>query len=67
MRIWDERITDEEKTILCDAQTSGGLLISVPKEKETELLRSLISKGVSGSVVIGKIIEDEKCRIQVIK
>jgi selenium donor protein len=64
---WDEKVTDEEKLILCDAQTSGGLLISVPKEKETELLRSLISKGVSDSVVIGKIIEEEECRIQVIK
>ena len=64
---WDEKVTDEEKLILCDAQTSGGLLMSVPKEKETELLRSLISKGVSGSVVIGQIIEEEKCRIQVMK
>jgi selenide,water dikinase len=64
---WDEKVTDEEKLILCDAQTSGGLLISVPKQKETQLLRSLISKGVSGSVVIGEIIEEEKCRIQVIK
>lgn len=64
---WDEKVTDEEKLILCDAQTSGGLLISVPKQKETQLLRSLISKGVSGSVVIGEIIEEKKCRIQVIK
>jgi selenium donor protein len=64
---WDEKITDDEKLILCDAQTSGGLLISVPKEKETELLRSLISKGVCDSVVVGEIIEEEKCQIQVIK
>lgn len=54
MRIWDEKITDEEKLILCDVQTSEGLLISVPKEKEKELLMSLISRGVSGSVVIGE-------------
>ncbi len=64
---WDEKVINEEKLILGDAQTSGGLLVSVPKEKERELLRSLISKGVSNSVVIGEMIEEEKCRIQVIK
>ena len=62
---WDETVTDEEKLILCDAQTSGGLLISVSKEKEKKLLDALTSRGVLNSMVIGEIVEDEKCRIQV--
>ena len=62
---WDKRITEEAKLILSDAQTSGGLLISVPKEKEKRLLDKLISKGVPNPVVIGEIIEDKRCRIQV--
>jgi selenide,water dikinase len=62
---WDEEISKEAKFILSDAQTSGGLLISVSKEKENLLLDTLISKGVPNSMVIGEIIEDEKCRIQV--
>ncbi len=62
---WADGITDEQKLILCDAQTSGGLLISVPKEKEAKLLEGLVSRGVLDATVVGEIIEDEKCRIQV--
>jgi selenide,water dikinase len=62
---WDEGITDEEKLILCDAQTSGGLLIAVPRERESSLLEALISKGVSDARTVGEIIEDSSCRIQV--
>ncbi len=62
---WDKEITQEAKLILSDAQTSGGLLISVSKEKEKKLLDTLASKGVPESMVIGEIVEDETCRIQV--
>jgi selenide,water dikinase len=62
---WDKRITEEAKLILSDAQTSGGLLISVPKEREKKLLDRLFAKGVPNPVVIGEIIEDKRCRIQV--
>lgn len=62
---WDEGITDEEKLVLCDAQTSGGLLIAVPREREAPLLEALISRGVSDARRVGEIIEDDTCRIQV--
>ena len=62
---WDKGITDQEKLILCDAQTSGGLLISVPRAKEPKLLESLLAHGVKEANVIGEITEDERCRIQV--
>ncbi len=64
---WEEGITEEAKFILSDAQTSGGLLIVVAKEKEQKLMDRLISKGVSDGMVIGEIIEDKRCRIQVKK
>ena len=51
--------------ILCDAQTSGGLLISVPERKSAALLRSLEDSGALAAAQIGKIIEDETCRIRV--
>jgi selenide,water dikinase len=62
---WDNSITEEAKVILSDAQTSGGLLIAVAKEKEQNLLDRLIFKGVPNPVVIGEIIEDKRCGIQV--
>jgi selenide,water dikinase len=64
---WGRGITAEEKLILCDAQTSGGLVISVPKEKEAKLLESLLANGVEDARAVGEIIEDERCRIQVKK
>ena len=63
---WGKGISEEEKLILSDAQTSGGLLISLPKHKEAKLMQILTAKGVSGAV-IGEIIEDKRCRIQVEK
>ncbi len=62
---WENGITEEAKIILSDAQTSGGLLIAVAKEKEQKLMDGLIAKGVPNPVVIGEIIEDKTCRIQV--
>jgi selenium donor protein len=62
---WDKEVTDEQKLVLCDAQTSGGLLICVPEEKGAKLLENLKSKGVSEAALIGRIIEDERCRIRV--
>ena len=62
---WGDGIEYEEQMILCDAQTSGGLLISVSAEKATELLRSLEKSGVLAAAQIGSIIKDETCNIRI--
>ncbi len=54
---WDSEITQNQKLLLCDAQTSGGLLISVSEERTDDLLRALEGEGVEGSVVIGEVQE----------
>ena len=54
---WDSAITQNQKLMLCDAQTSGGLLISVPEGRKDDLLRALEGEGVEGSVVIGEVQE----------
>ncbi len=53
---WHVDITLQQKLLLCDAQTSGGLLISVPETKADALLRELEANGVEGSVVIGEVV-----------
>jgi len=55
--IYAEYMTLEEQLVLCDAQTSGGLLISVPKDKADLLLEKLKAKGVADPGVIGEIVE----------
>ena len=52
---WGPEITDEDKLILCDAQTSGGLLIAVPSESTQGVLDGLAQRGVTGAV-IGRIV-----------
>lgn len=50
--------------ILADAQTSGGLLISVPEEKSQQLLHRLMEKNTPAASVIGEIIDGPKGTIQ---
>lgn len=40
---------------LCDAQTSGGLLIAVPPDRSTELVHALRNAGLSGASEIGSL------------
>ena len=51
--------------ILYDAQTSGGLLISLPPKKADLLLDSLHKEGWTVSTIIGTIAEEPKGRIVV--
>ena len=44
--------------ILSDAQTSGGLLIAVPAEKDRELLERLKGKGILQAALIGEVIPE---------
>ncbi len=50
-------------SVLADAQTSGGLLISVPADKLDTLQARLRSAGVGGAAVIGQVIADDAARI----
>lgn len=63
--VWNPEIRQEAQLILCDAQTSGGLLIAVPKEKSAPLLRRLRERQTPASALIGEIIEDPDGRIWV--
>jgi selenide, water dikinase len=40
-----------------DAQTSGGLLISVPADRAEELVKSLQARGVTAACIVGEVTE----------
>jgi selenide,water dikinase len=65
--VWGDGITEDEKLILADAQTSGGLLISVAADKLDGLLAGLTARGVETRAVIGEVIEGEAGKINVVK
>lgn len=61
---WAPEIATAAQAILCDAQTSGGLLIAAPPAQELALLDALQQAGVTGSV-IGEIVPAAPGRIAV--
>ena len=63
---YDERISEIKKLMLNDAQTSGGLLISVPESKAQQLQNLLTEKKISSFFTIGKVILPENFRIKII-
>jgi len=54
---WREAVSDTEKLLLNDAQTSGGLLIFVPKEKKDTLVSALQKEDILAAH-IGDIISE---------
>jgi len=63
--IWNREIAEDAQLILCDAQTSGGLLIAAPKEVTAALIRRLQEHHTPASAVIGEVIDDPRGRIWV--
>ena len=63
---WDSEIPFEGKLLLCDAQTSGGLLISLPHQKANEFITRLEQKEILASVV-GEVFEPQGSPIQVVQ
>lgn len=54
---WSETVDATARTLLCDAQTSGGLLIAVAEEWAEELLEALRAAHTPVAVRIGEIAE----------
>lgn len=52
---WGDGIGDTDKVLLADAQTSGGLLISVPRAAHETLLKELKSEGTLVQATIGEV------------
>ena len=60
-------ISELRRLIINDAQTSGGLLISIPEAKQNQLMNALRLKGVSKAVIIGNVTDYKDFRIIVEK
>ncbi len=54
---WHPDLDEETRLLLCDAQTSGGLLISVAPERLDELIHELKAGDVQTTAVIGGIVD----------
>jgi selenide,water dikinase len=48
---WAPSVGEATRTLLCDAQTSGGLLMAVAEDAADRMLTELTSRGVSAAVI----------------
>jgi selenium donor protein len=62
---YGDRISATRRLILNDAQTSGGLLISVSGGKSDVLLGELAARGVAGAAVVGHVSDARDRDIEV--
>jgi len=60
-----ETVDEATRIILCDAVTSGGLLLSVPAAEADELVRQLHERGIKDAAVVGEVVADHPCKLTV--
>ena len=54
---WHPDLSDSDQLLLCDAQTSGGLLISVPAARQDALLSALTAAKTPAAALVGRITD----------
>jgi selenide,water dikinase len=62
---WAEDLAPPERLLCVDAQTSGGLLLAVPRENETALLEALREAETPAAAVIGRLVAGPAGHIRV--
>ncbi len=62
----EKGVGENEFAVLCDAQTSGPLLIAVNAAKAAPLVERMKAAGVPAPVIIGKVVDGPAGRIRVI-
>ena len=64
--VWPREISRTIRILLCDAQTSGGLLISIPSKAGTKLEQALHANDIADASIVGRITSagDGKIRVR---
>jgi selenium donor protein len=60
---WDPAVPEIARIILADAQTSGGLLITLPESVAADFIDKCHEAGIGEAVVVGRIVEGERIRV----
>jgi len=60
---WDSSLTEAERMICADAQTSGGLLIAIPESRAEVLVAALEAVGTPVAAVIGRFSAEPGLRV----
>ncbi|CAN5757622.1 selenide, water dikinase SelD [soil metagenome] len=63
--VWDPEITELQRFLMCDAQTSGGLLIAVPASRADALCTELLAGLAPIAAIIGVVADGPPGRISI--
>jgi selenide,water dikinase len=64
---WDSALPEALHVLLCDAQTSGGLLIAAPRENAERLLNELTAAETMAAARIGDVVAGKPGTIEVVR
>ncbi|MCE9568107.1 MAG: selenide, water dikinase SelD [Planctomycetes bacterium] len=64
---WGADVSLENQLLLCDAQTSGGLLAAVPAAQSRDVVQALTAAGTLAASVVGRVLSAGKGRISVVQ
>lgn len=54
---WDAGLSEDDRLLLCDAQTSGGLLMATPAARADALQAALLAEGAPCAAIVGYITD----------
>ena len=63
---WDEAVPKTRRIVLCDAQTSGGLLVALPAAHGKKYLDRLRQAGIADAALVGEVTGEGKGKITVV-
>jgi selenide,water dikinase len=63
---FDDDADPNIKTVVFDAQTSGGLLIAIEEERSEDLVKALEARSTPAAAIIGRFYEAEPGTIRAI-
>lgn len=64
---WGEGISETQRLVLADAQTSGGLLFTIPNQYKDKIIGELKKSGILSASHIGEITQKGQGKIKIIK
>ncbi len=62
---WDDSLPESDRLLLCDPQTSGGMLICIPAEKCDLLVEYLVEKQTLQAAIVGEVTDGERGTISI--
>ena len=60
-----EGVSDDDFLLVCDAQTSGGLLVALPEHQAEAFAARCLERGAPAGAVIGRVIEKGRALLRV--